>query len=309
MIKKEPSDHTTFRHNQIYSKSARTGFLHLLEWFGFERPEIILLPSYIGISVREGSGVLDPVCESGIGYDFYKVNEDLSAEVSDLEEKIQSNNVKIIFLIHFFGIIQSDIKYIRDLCSENSIILIEDCAHCLTSGFGQNGIGNIGDFSIFSIHKVLPVKEGGILKINNSAKLPPIREENRIPKEPLEIYSMACFEDISAIRIRNYKMLSDYLSPIKGIARLYPEIDHEIVPLNFPILIKEKDRFEIYNLLRERGVEAIALYYELVSEIKIEDYPVSQEISTRILNLPIHQEISEHDLITIAETLEDVLSL
>lgn len=309
MIEKDSSDHTRFRRNQIYTKSARTGFLHLLEWLGIERPEVILLPSYIGISVREGSGVLDPVCESGIDYDFYRVNEDLSAEIGDLELKIQSKNVKAIFVIHYFGIVQSDMKYIRNLCNDNSIILIEDCAHCMPCSYERNDIGLTGNFSLFSIHKVLPVKDGGILRINSSAILPPICGKNKITNESLELYSTACFEDICAIRIRNYQKLSKYLSSIKGIARLCPEIDRETVPFNFPILIKEKARFDIYNLLRERGVEAIALYYKLVPEIGIEDYPVSHEISTRILNLPIHQEIGDPELITIAETLEDVVSL
>lgn len=307
MIEKAPSDSTKFRRNEIYSKSARTVFRHLLEWLEFGRSDLILLPSYIGVSLREGSGVLDPVRESGIGHDFYRVNEDLSADIRDIEAKIQSKPVKAVFLIHYFGINQSDVKSISTLCSDNGILLIEDCAHCMTFGLDGDATGTIGDFSIFSIHKVLPVMDGGMLRVNNGAMLPPICQDRQISEGSLEIYTTSLLAEIGAVRTQNYRKLSSYLSSVKGIARMYPEIDRSVVPLNFPVLIMEKSRFAIYNLLRKRGIEAIALYYKLVDEIAVEDYPVSHKISEKILNLPIHQEIGDLELTTIAETLEDVL--
>lgn len=308
MILKDPINQTLFRRSELRVRAARVGFRHLLTSLGFGPKDIVLLPAYIGVTDREGSGVHDPVRESGAAFDFYKLNKDLSADLEDVTRKIKSPAIKALVVIHYFGILQSDILGLRDLCNIHNVLLIEDCAHCLCSTFGGMKLGEIGDFSFFSIHKILPTMTGGILKSNSGYVLPEISSADKIDDEVLKIYLSSKLSEISELRIRNYRKLSEYLSSISGLTRLFPEIPDGIVPMNFPILIERKDRFETYNMVRERGIEAIALYYRLIDEIKIEDYPISHEISEQILNLPIHQEVKETDLSMMAETMEAVLS-
>jgi dTDP-4-amino-4,6-dideoxygalactose transaminase len=308
MILKDQTDKTKFTNKIFFTSAARIACRHLLNNLKIDKDTHILLPSYIGHSLREGSGVLDPIEECGLKYSFYKVNRDLSADLEDLEDKLTLFKTFAIFVIHYFGFVQSNMKAIKKMCQNNKIYLIEDCAHCLRSIHTKIPVGNYGDFSLFSIHKVLPTINGGILKVNrDDIHIPPVTETDKITFESLEIYAGSDFRRISNIRISNYIYLNSLLSHFDKIDIFYPKLKYKIVPLNFPILLKENDRYDIYKKLLDNNIQTTALYYELVDSINKESYPTSFDISRNILNLPIHQDLQEKDLETIALTLKKVL--
>ncbi|MCX6800756.1 MAG: aminotransferase class I/II-fold pyridoxal phosphate-dependent enzyme [Candidatus Diapherotrites archaeon] len=58
-------------------------------------------------------------------------------------------------------------KKIQEFCKKNELILIEDCAHSLGAKNGKKA-GSIGEFSIFSLRKNLPVGSGGVLCTSNN---------------------------------------------------------------------------------------------------------------------------------------------
>jgi dTDP-4-amino-4,6-dideoxygalactose transaminase len=75
-----------------------------------------------------------------------------------------------------------------------------------------------------------------------------------------------------------------------------------------PVLLQPgADRLGIYNRLNDRGIGATALYYRLVDGIQESMFPVSHDISRRILNLPIHQEIDAMQINRMVEVLREVL--
>lgn len=121
----------------------------------------ILLPSYLC-----PAGVLRPIQEEGINTEFFKVKKDLSIDINDIEKKI-SEDTKALFVIHYFGFPQN-IEKISKLCKDNSLFLIEDCAHAFLSKNNEKLLGSFGDFSIFSFRKTLPVPDGALLACNNS---------------------------------------------------------------------------------------------------------------------------------------------
>ncbi|MFX0203648.1 MAG: DegT/DnrJ/EryC1/StrS family aminotransferase, partial [Candidatus Hodarchaeota archaeon] len=181
MISKIQSDKNAYIDNICFYSAARVGFSHLLKKLNFKKSETILLPSYIGLSVNEGSGVFEPVSENEIDYEFYALNEDLSVNIDDFKSKMARGHAKAAFIIHYFGFLQSDIEEIAYICKKNNVFLIEDCAHTLSSKHGGKYLGEFGDFSLFSIHKVLPTTNGGFLKINNlSFRVPQVRGKDRI---------------------------------------------------------------------------------------------------------------------------------
>jgi len=310
MIYKNQTDRKRYRNSIFFTSSARVGFRHLLNNLNIGKDGYILLPSYIGYSIREGSGVIDPIEECGITYAFYRVKRNLSVDLDDLQNKIKIYRHKTfaVFVIHYFGFLQSDIIEIRNICANYGIYLVEDCAHCFKSSYKGVLLGDFGDFSLFSIHKILPTLDGGILKVNrNDVSLPLITEDDKISFESLESYLTSNMEEIAKIRINNYKFLLELLLPMRDIEILYPQLEYGIVPMNFPILIKSKSRHDVYQGLIREGVETMALYYQLIDSIQEEVYPLSHEISHKILNLPIHQDVNEDDLHVIADKLYKVL--
>ena len=311
MITKNPNNINIFMDRASYFSSARKSFFYLLNELKFKKNKIILLPSYIGITDREGSGVFDPIEAVGMNYSFYRVDDRLQVVLSDVLEKIEDNHVVAVLLIHYFGFPQKEIVKLKDICRRKDVFLIEDCAHSLYSYFNGIRLGDLGEFSFFSIHKSLPSESGGFLQINNHEFRfsDSICEEDRIEIGALEIFCRAQIEMIVRKRINNYKLLLRLLKGVEKITIMNPALEEGVVPLNMPVLVKEGNREPLYYYLFEQGIPTIALYYRLINEIAKQDFPLSHRISENILNLPIHQDIEAKDLETLAYFIKKYFSM
>jgi hypothetical protein len=71
----------------------------------------------------------------------------------------------IVVLVHYFGV-PSNASSARRFASEQRAVLVEDAAHVLRP---EPGVGESGDFVVYSPHKWLAVPDGGILVIRGSA--------------------------------------------------------------------------------------------------------------------------------------------
>jgi dTDP-4-amino-4,6-dideoxygalactose transaminase len=71
----------------------------------------------------------------------------------------------VFLLTHIGGWVNPDIEKIADLCKNNSVALIEDCAHSLGSTLNGNHTGLYGDAGVYSLYatKAIPAGEGGIV--------------------------------------------------------------------------------------------------------------------------------------------------
>ena len=310
MITKEAIIKNRFTKKEFFVPAARIGFKHLLKSLNFKKGEKVLLPAYIGITDTEGSGVFDPVTETNTHYDFYALGRKLAIDQADFETKLRTQAFKAVLVIHYFGFAQNDMEWVCAKCKEYDVLLIEDCAH--TMGSSQNGklLGEWGDFSFFSIHKIIAADDGGILKItNNDIPIPDLNMvgQNMDPETIEQLYRTN-FPLISSIRRRNYQYLLDNLHENPYIEILYPHLDQETIPLNFPILVKRNKREKLYFNLEKKGIITCSLYYRLIHQISKTAYPISHEISQNILNLPVHQDTTEEDLQLLIAALDSALS-
>lgn len=298
MFTKSPTDKENLTENIWYFSSARTAFKYLLDQLDFGKEEQILLPAYIGITDREGSGVMDPIWDREINYEFFNIDCKLNADLADIYIRVRRETTKALLLIHYFGIPQKELHKIRDYCTANQVYLIEDCAHSLFSKFGDTDLGSIGDFSFFSIHKSIPSESGGFLRSNLAGfeLTNPISPSDQISLNALEIYTRMRRLDVSAKRLANYKYLAKLLSDCPYVTLILPELADGVVPLNMPVLVSEGYREPLYFYLMEQGFPTIALYYRLIDELKTDCFEVSHRVSKNILNLPVHQDIESSDL-------------
>jgi len=307
MITKEAQDRIMFSNTQYFFNSARNGFEYLLSKLVTDKSKKILMPGYIGESPKEGSGVFDPIRKLNLSYEFYKLKPDLSVDTDDFFYKIKNNNIKVALIIHYFGFPQKDIELIATKCKELDILLIEDCAHSLQSSFNFIRLGNFGDFSFNSIHKLLATQDGGILQINDRKFISLFSDVNEnMSKDTMEIYLNTDIIQTSLLRRKNYNSYLDKLNYNSNLFEiLYPELNEGVIPLNFPILIKNYNREKYYYELIDKGVITVSLYYQMISEILKENFPLSYDISNRILNLPVHQDITEADIEKIVSVLNN----
>lgn len=143
-------------------KNARSALFHATKLVNSKRAgKIILMPSY-------GCGSeLEPVLRAGGKVRFYRVDKKMKVDIEDIKNNI-NDDVAAIDVTHYNGFPQA-MNEIRNLCTQNGLYLIEDCAHVLSSFEDQTRIGSFGDLAIFSMRKTMPIPDGGALIVNNSS--------------------------------------------------------------------------------------------------------------------------------------------
>ncbi len=281
-----------------FMSTAREGLYSILKNLDFDEEKKLLLPSYIGVTDREGSGVFDPVQQTNTPYQFYTLDKRLGALKDELYNFIGTGNYGALLIIHYFGFCQNDMNEIISLCIKNNVLLIEDCAHSMLSETPQGKLGTLGDFSIFSIHKFLATKDGGYLQVNNK-DYEYLLQETTSTKPKLETLDAMSRSDLNAIREKrrnNYLYLTKLLEDVSGIEIMYSELPDGIAPHNFPIIVKNSKRESLYFKLIESRIPVIALYYRMINPISHGGYKDSIYISDNILNLPIHQDITKSNI-------------
>ncbi len=301
MIKKNPQINNYYLNNLCFTYNARTAFSLCLKNI-LKRNSSILLPSYIGVTDREGSGVLDPINENGINFDFYKIKRDFQVDEVDLYQKLDTKLFKAVLIIHYFGFLNVNIIELSEYCKLNDVFLIEDCAHAFNSNYYEKKLGEFGDYSFFSLHKYFPSNQGGILKTNDNFRVE--TNMNSINIDDLLIYNTSNLDQIAMSRINNYNHLLVLLKDCDNLDVIYPELPNGVVPMNFPVIVKNNQREKLYFFLIEKGITTSALYYRLIDNISKLEYKDSNFLSRNILNLPIHQDIRKCDLKIMANEIK-----
>jgi dTDP-4-amino-4,6-dideoxygalactose transaminase len=103
--------------------------------------------------------MVEPVLNLGCAPKFYRINEDLTADLSDCAARL-TDRTRVLLAVNYFGFPQ-DWAAIRAFCDANDILLIEDCAHSLYGESGGRPLGSNGDYAIASLTKFLPSWDGG----------------------------------------------------------------------------------------------------------------------------------------------------
>ncbi len=307
MIPKDPLDPSRFAVDRRFTRSARAGFQHLL---GHLAPSggRILLPAYIGLSPIEGSGVFDPVTAVGIDCAFYRVGPDLEVDLDDLEARLRERPAAAVLLIHYFGAPEPSLLDVAHLARAHGAALIEDCAHTIGSSTEGLPVGAVGDYAIYSIHKILAVATGGFLRINRSEPaIGPTPDDFSIDPTVEAAFHAADLAAISRARIDRYQRLATAVADIDGVELFWPELPPGAVPHTLPVRIVGHDRFDVYKRMRADDVGVVALYHTLVDAIDLDRFPASRDLSASILNLPIHQGVDTDAIPRIAQSLRDAL--
>ena len=112
-------------------------------------------------------------------------------------------------------------------------------------------------------------------------------------------------DEIKLIRRRNYCLLADILHNQNNLCILHPELPDGVCPLNFPIIIENRDfvRLELYK----RGIDADAFGKCYHKDYSLHDYPDSNYLKNHILSLPIHQNLDTERIRYIADNLLNIL--
>lgn len=295
-MNKEAKEFPSFTTNQIHVRSARSGFASILNHHrqNLNRNPVVLMPSYIGWSPNEGSGLMDPVLDSGFQPIFYQLDDFLQPNFDDLCKLVAANPQSVLLIVHFFGMRVEIPNQVLSLVNEYGVTFVQDWAHDL-SQINKENEKLPNHFSIYSLHKWTASKAGGFISGN-------YLDIEELETEPMDladvnIYMRSNLCKIAEIRWSNFLYAEHLLTGLNRLALFYEDSNIFSCPLNVPMLARSKeDRHELYSTLVNNGIVPTALYHILVPQLNKPEFSESIDISNRIINLPIHQDCTRNGI-------------
>jgi len=149
-----------------YFPSGRIALTYALKEVGCTPQDRLLLPAY------HCASEVSVASQFTRRLSYFRITDTLAIDVDDLARKIDAST-KAVIVIHYFGFPSDGFSAVRALCRERNIALVEDCAHVLPHPHDAAPLGRLGDYSIFSLWKILPVPNGGLFKNNRSPSAEP----------------------------------------------------------------------------------------------------------------------------------------
>ena len=242
-----------------------------------------------------------------------------------IEEKITYHTVGIM-PVHVFGN-ACDIESINKIAKEHNLKVIYDACHAVGVNYNRQSIFNYGDISVTSFHatKMLNTTEGGgcfTLNKELDEKLRRIRFfgfENHT--EIVEDGTNAKMTEVhAAVGLANLKYLDAALEDRKKKYAIYKQelskdnslsfqkIDEDCNCSYFPVVFQSEEAcLKAVCKLNEQHIFPRRYFYPSVNTFtKIIPYvsmPISEDIASRILCLPLYYTLSEDDMNRIIETI------
>ena len=259
-------------------------------------------------------------------------NERFGLDPLDVERKI-TKTTKAIIPVHYAGL-SCKINEIKKTAEKNNLLLIEDAAESLGSSFKNKLTGSFGDMSILSFapNKIITTGEGGAVLTNSKKlfeRLKLIRSHGRIEKQnyfssntkpeyvelgynwrmssisaALGISQFNKLEKIISLRKSNANYLSKNLRKFDQIKLPNTPIDSNHVYQLYSILLSKKTlRDKLFQFLTKKGIMS-KVYFSPVHKTKYykklnfsnNSLSTTEEISTKILSLPIYPNLSKEEL-------------
>lgn len=257
---------------------------------------------------------------------FVDVEKDsFNIDVSKMESAITAKT-KAIIPVHLYGQ-SADIDDIKEVLGNRSLHIVEDCAQSVGANYKGAKVssrGSLGAVSFFPTKNLGCFGDGGAVLTNDDSlaqELAAIRSHgSRRKYEHTHLGTNSRLDAIQAAILKvKLKYLDQWNQRRRDIAKTYSEELSSLVEV--PVVLEERDHiFHQYAIkfrdrdglmahLKERGV-ACAVHYPRPLHLqpaysylgyKEGDFPVSEELSSQVLCLPIYPELSDAEVDAVVE--------
>jgi perosamine synthetase len=266
---------------------------------------------------------------------FVDIDEKTFNIAPQLIEKKITPRTKAVIIVDLYGQ-PCDMDEIVAICKKHNLALIEDACQAHGAEFKGRKVGSfgIGCFSFYPT-KNMTTGEGGMITSNDAeitrkAKL--ARQHGQSQRyvhdvlgynfrmtdiaAALGLCQLKKLDIANAKRIKNAGYLTEHISKIKGLIppSVGPNRSHVFHQYTIMITPEYKySREELQKKLLEKGVSTIIYYPTPIhrqpyyKDLGYKDVlPVTEAISKQVLSLPVHPGITESDLKTMVEALEEI---
>jgi perosamine synthetase len=285
----------------------------------------VIVPSFSFISTANSTLFVDA---KPVFADIEKTTFGLDPD--SIREKI-SSNTKAIMPMDFGGL-SCNILEIKEIAEKNNLILIEDAAEGLGSTINGKKVGSISDSAIFSFcgNKVLTTGEGGAVVTNSKEiyeKIKSIRSHGRMdkksyfddPSKPnylelgfnwrmssitaaLGLTQLSKLDKIISRRCENAKYISSHLMKHESIQVPSEPSGYTHIYQMYSILLSTKklrDNLQehlindkIFSKVYFDPIHLTDFYKEKIKDVSL---PVTEDISERILTLPMYPNMTQEE--------------
>lgn len=262
--------------------------------------------------------------------------ETFCMDVSKLEQAITSKT-KAIIPVHLYGQ-PANMDEINAIAKKHDLKVIEDSCQAIAATYKGKKAGNLGDLGCFSLYatKNIMCGEGGMITTNNEEYAKAIRSFRQHGMSAPYIYEELGYNyrltDLqAAIGVEQLKKADKFtegrqynasgitkgIGDIKGL--VLPSIATERTHVFHQYTLRvTKDfslsRDEFVEKLRENGVGAGVYYpralhtYPHIAKLgyKVGDFPVSEQVASEVVSLPVHPAVTDDDIKTIVKVIKEV---
>lgn len=282
-----------------------------LNALGIKDGEIITTPfSYVATT----SAILWERCEPV----YVDINPNTLCIDANKIEKHITKKTKAILAVHVFGI-PCEVEAIELIAKKHKLKVIYDGAHAFGVKYKNKSLLSYGDISICSFHatKVFHTIEGGCLVIKDkkiSEKVDLIKRFGHLGDDHfcLGINAKAS-EFQAAMGLVNFKYLKFIIDSRKKIFEIYDSylkdtFDKPKIPKNitynysyYPIILKSEEKLlKVVSALNKSNIFPRRYFYPSLNKLpyltRNQSCPISEDISTRILCLPIYHDLKTNQI-------------
>lgn len=118
----------------------------------------VLLPAYVPRSVVRAFRAGD------VSVRYYPIEPDLRLPWREVRDRIDAVEPEAVLFVHYFGFADPAFADLAGTARAVGATVIEDCARALFARDADGTLlGTTGEYALFSLHKVLPVPNGGLI--------------------------------------------------------------------------------------------------------------------------------------------------
>lgn len=246
-----------------------------------------------------------------------------------VEDKLKQEKIKAIILVHLYGL-PCDMDAFNFLAEKYNVELIEDSAQAIGARYKNKitgGMSKIGCFSLYAT-KNLMTGEGGMITTDNDKLDEKMRSLINHGRQGHFEHVMLGFNfrlnDIAAAlgivqlerlpefmqqRQANADFYNQHLSKIDWITVPYVPAGFKHVYHQYAIRVPSNIRNELIEYLDKNQIKAAPTYPTIIPEQlfyqqkKYGDFPVAKKASQEVVCLPVHQKVSQQDLIKVIDVI------
>ena len=254
----------------------------------------------------------------------------------DKIEKAITKKTRAIMPIHYGGQC-SEMEEISEIASKHNLFVIEDAAPAIGATHKQRRAGTFGIISAFSFFpdKNLTTGEGGMVVTSDpelADKCEELRKNGASSRyhhtsigwnfkmpDPNAALGLSQLKRIESVIATKNKIAKYYQVSLEKINEIQPPIVKEYNRHTFmlySILTKDlKQREEIKNALADKGIESrinfpsvhLQPIYKQMFGFQSDSFPISENLSDRILGLPIFFSMKEEQQDQIVNVIREIV--